>query len=149
MDVYVGIEGYTLPSGYICKELCLMYPNNEYSYYLFKAPQNKHFSEVDHRTIRYTTANLNGLSWYDGHASTDDLPSILREIQQYKIYTYSEIAKKMLQEMLPISSVTNIQTLGFRMPAILPHANCGRIHKPRYCAMAKATAIKDFVEDAC
>ena len=147
MDAYIGVEGYTLPSGFVLKELCVLFPNEEYSYYLFKAPVNKQLSDVDRRTIRYTTTNLNNLSWFDGHIPLEILPDILQEIKQYRIYTYSEIARKMLQELLPVSIVNDIQTLGFKLPSCLPSDNCGREHKPRYCAKAKAVAIKNFLKD--
>ena len=149
MDVYVGVEGFTLPSGFVLKELCLLHPNKEFSYFLFKPPINQQFSEVDFRTIRYTTTKLNNISWCDGHVPMDSLPAILQEIQQYKIYTYSEIARRMLQEILPVSTVVDVQALGHKLPNCLPSANCGRQHRPRYCAKAKAVAIRDFVENSC
>ena len=54
MTAYIGIDGFTLPSGFILKEMCILYPNDEYDHYLFKNP-GWQLTEADRRTIRYTT----------------------------------------------------------------------------------------------
>lgn len=148
MDVYIGVEGFTLPGGFVLKELCLIYANNEYSYYIFKAPIDISLSEADKRTIRYATENLNNLSWHDGSVPFECIPSILKDVEQYKIGTYGELARRFLQGILTMSSVTNVQASGFKMPPTLPDSGCGRIHSPRYCAKAKARAIKNFMENS-
>ena len=80
MDVYIGMEGFTLPRGFIVKELCMMYQNEEFSHFLFKAPLNTTLSDVDQRTVRYTTDKLNRLSWHDGNVPFECLSNILKEV---------------------------------------------------------------------
>ena len=146
MEVYIGIDGFTLPSGYIVKEICLLYPNWEFCHLLFKPPTNRDLSDVDERTIRYTTTNLNNLVYQDGDVPYECLYDILQAVQLHKIYTYGEVALRFLQNVLPTSMITNIQTQGFTIPSTLPDPACFRRHNFRYCAKAKAIAVKNFVE---
>ena len=146
MEVYIGIDGFTLPSGFIAKEICFMYPNGEFCHLLFKPPVNQNLTRADERTIRYTTSNLNNLVYQDGDVPYECLNDILQTVQLYVIYTYSEVALRFLQSVLPTSIITNIQTQGFKMPSTLPDPACFRRHNCRYCAKAKAIAVKNFVE---
>ncbi len=146
MEVYIAVDGYTLPSGFIVKELCVMFKNSEYNYYLLKPPANRQLSDMDKGTIRYTTTHLNNLSYYDGDFPYENLHEILSRYREYRIYTYSDVAVKLLHRLLPTSVTINIQDLGFKMPAMLPDAACCRVHNPRYCAKAKSISIKNFVE---
>ena len=145
MDVYIGVDGYTTPSGFIVKEICIMFPDGEYNHYLLKHPANQYLTEVDKRTIRYATTHLNNLSYDDGDVPYEFLQNILSEYRQYHVYTYSEVALKLLQNILPTSVITNIQNLGFEMSSTLPDPKCFRKHNPRYCGKAKAIAVKNFV----
>jgi hypothetical protein len=140
------MEGYTLPSGFIVKELCLLYSNWEFCHLLFKPPTNQNLSEGDRRTIRYTTTNLNQLVYHDGDVPYECLHDILTKVRLHKIYTYSDVAQRFLQHILPTAIITNIQAQGFTMPSMLPDPACFRLHNPRYCAKAKAIAVKRFVE---
>ncbi len=60
MEAYVAIEGFTLPSGFVLKELAVIYANGEYDHHLFAPPPCEFFilTDADKRTIRYTTGNL-------------------------------------------------------------------------------------------
>ena len=146
MEVYIAFDGYTLASGFIVKELCIMFQNSEYNHYLLKPPANKYLSDMDKRTIRYTTTHLNNLSYYDGDIPYENLQDIFSRYHEYRVYTYSEVAVKLLHRVLPTSVITNIQDLGFKMPSVLPDAACCRVHNPRFCAKAKTVAIKNFIE---
>ena len=146
MDVYVGVEGYTLPSGFIVKELCVMYTNNEFSHFLFEAPADYYLSDSDKTTILFTTKYLNKLSYYDGDIPYTLLSSILHKLRQYKIYTYGQTSQKLLQGFLPTTIVVNLQSSGFAMSEFLQNPECGRIHPARYCAKAKTLAIQKFIE---
>ena len=126
MQVYIGVDGFTLPSGFIVKEICFLYPNWEFCHLLFKPPPNQNLSEVDKRTIRYTTMNLNNLNYLDGDVPYNCLHDIIQTVQLHDIYTYSEVAMKFLQDILPTSMITNIQTQGFKMPSVLPDPACFR-----------------------
>ena len=146
MNVFIGVEGFTLPAGFIAKEICILFPNREFCHYIFKAPINPNLSAADHRTIRFTTDKLNKLSWYDGFISYETIPEIMIEFQQFRIFTYGEVVMRFIQKLLPLSVVTNTQTDGYAMPSVLPNPACCRDHPPRYCAKAKAVAIGEFVE---
>ena len=146
MDAYIGIEGYTLPTGFIAKELTVIFPNTEYTHYLFERPANFVLSQRDEKTVRYATRYLNNLIYADGDTPYNQLGPILQKLSNYTIYTYSQIASNFIQEFLPTTIVINTQDLGYQLPKILPDPSCFRIHRPRYCAKAKALAVRDFVE---
>lgn len=146
MEAYIGVDGYTLPSGFVTKELTAMFPNSEYNHFLFQPPTEKYLSEPDKRTIRFASHHLNNLAWFDGDTPYGQLDYILTKLRDYKIYTYSDIALITLQRALPTSVIINIQEMGFKMPKILNNADCGRTHNHRYCSKAKAIEIKKFVE---
>ena len=97
MSVIVGLEGYTTPSGYILKELCILFPSLEWQHYIFKTP-NAMFTEADRRAARYATTHLSGLSIHDGTTDYGEIKQILEYLQNLRIYTYSEIAVKVLED---------------------------------------------------
>ncbi|KAL5269339.1 hypothetical protein ACHWQZ_G002979 [Mnemiopsis leidyi] len=147
MNVYITTDGYTLPSGFIAKEICCMFPNGEFTHTIFKPPMTSHnLSEVDKRTIRYATRNLNNLSFHDGWYPYENMGELLKRFQEYRIYTYSDVTLRLIQQFLPTTVVVNVQDEGFKMPDSLPDAVCFRVHNPRYCAKAKCVAIKNFIE---
>ena len=104
MTAYIGIDGYTLPSGFILKEMCILYPNDEYDHYLFRNP-GWQLTEADMRTIRYTTQNLNNLCYQDGFIPYDQIANILDSVKDDTICTYSEIAVTILQRYLPTTVI--------------------------------------------
>ena len=147
MDAYVGFEGYTLPSGFIYKELTIIYTNGEYSHYIFEKPDNIMLSPQDQKTVRYATRHLNSINYGDGDIPYKQLGAILSKLEDCTIYTYSEIATKLIQKLLPTTVVINTQDLGLKLSKQLPDPDCFRIHiNYRYCAKAKALSVKDFIE---
>ena len=140
------MEGYTLPTGFIAKELAVIFPNSEYAHYLFEKPNNFVLSLTDKKTLRYATRHLNNLSYDDGDIPYNQIGPILQKLTNYSIYTYSEIVKNFIQVFLPTTVVINTQDLGYQLPKTLPDPSCFRIHRPRYCAKAKALAVKNFIE---
>ena len=144
MKVVIAMEGFTAPSGYILKELCIMYPDGEFNHYLFTKPLSM-FTEDDLRAINYATENLSKLPLEDGAVPYNEIDSILEKEREHYIYTYSEVAKKVLQTYLPTSFVENVQQKGFQMPKQIPNSHCFRNHNQRYCAKAKAIAVRNFM----
>ena len=142
----MAVEGYTLPNGFILKELCIMFPGGEYNNFLFQPPNNKILTPVDQRTIHYTTARLNNLVYEDGDIPYDIIDKILMKYKDCRIFTFSDVSLKFLQNVLPSTRITNIQVYGFVMPTILPYPGCCRIHNPRYCALAKSAEIRNFIK---
>ena len=147
MDVYIGLEGFTLPTGYIVKEMSIIFPNREYSHYIFEKPNDVMLTAQDERTVRYATRNLHNLNYADGDIPYSQLGLILSRLEDFTIYTYSIIASKLRQSHLPTTVVINTQDQGHKLPKELPDSNCFRLHQNyRYCSKAKAIEIKDFVE---
>ena len=145
MNAYVGFECYMTKSGFIHKELCIYYDGDEFDHYLFKKPEWE-LSEKDMKTVRYASCQLNGLQFNDGSIPFNEIEHILKNIENRQIYTFSDIAVKTLQKYLPNTpKIKNIQDLGFEMPKQLPFSYCFRIHRPRYCAKAKAKQVREFV----
>ena len=130
----------------ICPLDCIVYPNNEFDHYLMKSP-GWTLTAADKRTILYTTQNLNNLQFRDGKVPYEHLLNILDPINDTVIYTYGDAASAFLQKLLPTTVVKNLQRDGYVMPKQLPDSGCFRKHCARYCAKAKAIAIKDFVEN--
>ena len=87
MDAYIGIEGYTLPTGFIAKELTVIFPNTEYTHYLFERPANFVLSQRDEKTVRYATRYLNNLIYADGDIDILDFLSL----DIYPRYYFSNI----------------------------------------------------------
>ena len=146
MEVYVGIEGFTLSKETIVKELVILYPNKEYNHYLFKNP-SKLLSSKDSQTVRYTTKYINKLSWYDGDVLYSNVGQVLKKVRDWKIYTYGSAARKFLAKYLPNSVIIDIQPDTGKMPSVLEPCGCFRDHPTRYCAKAKALYIKDTVDN--
>ena len=144
MSVVIGVEGYTLPSGFVMKELCMLFPNGEYNHFLFAKPDME-LTEGDLRAMRYTTENLNNLSYDDGDTPYNLIGEILEKVKDCRISTYSEISLKTLQKFLPTTLIVNVQNRGFKMPAVLPKYDCFRNHNSRYCAKSKAFEVMKYL----
>jgi hypothetical protein len=149
MSAYVGFEGYSTKSGFVHKELCIYYDTDRYDHYLFKKPEEK-LSDADMVTVRWATCQLNGLDFEDGSIPYKEIDQILQKIENYQIYTFSEIAVNTLTRYIPNApKIKNIQDFGFEMPQRLCFAYCFRPHLPRYCAKAKAKEVRKFMKLLC
>lgn len=146
LELYVASEGFTLPSGFVLKEITILFPNREYKHFLFKQPRSFTPTDNDISTIRYTTTHLNQLSFTEGDIPYNLINSILTPYKDYKIYTYSTVLENLLQTILPTTTIINIQSLGYKLPLTLPKPNCFKNHNPRYCSLAKVRAVCRFVE---
>ena len=146
MNAYVAFEGYCTQSGFIHKELCVFYDTDKYDHYLFKKPEEK-LSEADMVTVRWATCQLNGLEFNDGSIPYKEIDQILKNIENFQIYTFSDVAVKTLERYIPNApKIKNIQDLGFEMSKRLNFVYCFRPHTPRYCAKAKAKEVRKFME---
>ena len=148
----VGIEGFTLPCGFIVKELAIYYTNNEFDHFLFERPHDVQLSYRDLSTIRYITEELNALSYEDGLIPYSQMQPILGKLLGYTINTYGIDAKKCLLKCVPTSVIINTQDIGQKISKILPNPKCFRDHGNqehgyRYCGKAKVIAIKQFMEN--
>ena len=147
MELYIAAEGFTLPSGFVLKELTIIFQNREYKHFMFKNPDNFYPTRKDLETIRYTTKHKNQLSFTEGDVPYNLINDILAPYKDYKLYTYSGVFCSFLQKRLPTTTVLNIQSFGHYLPLKLPKPTCFRNHNPRYCSLAKALKILKVVQD--
>ena len=145
MNAYVGFEGYFTQSGFVHKELCILYDTDIYDHYLFRKPEEK-LSEADMATVRWATCHLNNLEFNDGCVPYKEIEQIFKKIENYEIYTFSYVAVETLQKYIPNApKIQNIQEFGYEMPKRLGFAYCFRPHTPRYCAKAKAREVRNYM----
>ena len=142
--VFIAVEGFTLPSGFIVKELTMMFGNHQFNHYLFEPPVDFVPTREDLTTIRYTTNQIHGLNFTDGTLAYDKLYDILSKLHDHKVHCYGEHTKRLLQSHVPFTPIFNIQDVGFTMPETLPSSSCGRNHHGRNCSMSKATVVRNF-----
>ena len=144
--VFVGAEGYRLQYEWVIKELTLLFSNGEFNHVLFAPPEKFHVSSVDLQTIRYTTKHLTGLGYQDGAIPYSFLQQYISKLERCTVYCYGQTIKNLLEQQIPYTTVVDIKELGYKMPIELPVAECGRNHNPRYCSLAKAKTIKEFID---
>ena len=146
MRVVIGLDGYTLKSGFIAKELVILFSNGEFEHYIFNNLPTM-LTQDEFRTVRYVTKNLSGLNYRDGMVDYSLLGEIFKRISNFHVYTYGDLCTKVLQSYLPTTLISNVQHMGFTMPSILEDRGCFKKHvKYRYCAKSKAFTINDFVK---
>ena len=145
--VIATIEGFQLQAGFVIRELTFIFPDHSEQHFQFKNPEVLHLNEVDKRTAKFTKNHINGFS------ATDDgtccLPhsiytQILREVENCRIYVAGEQAKHFFTLNLPYTPVTDVYSLfDFRYPSELENPRCGKLHRFRYCTLAKARYLMD------
>ena len=143
------LEGFTLPSGYYIKELTIMNENgNGYQHFHFNAPDNFQPTPSDQCTINYTTRHLNQLTLCDDSLlpySTIEI--ILQNLSTRTIYVAGHSAYNFIKNYLPLTNIINISsTHDFKYPPTLDPVSCFKTHRPRYCSLAKARCIKNFMQ---
>ena len=143
-NVYIGIEGFTLPNRFIVKELTILFDNHEFNHFLFEKPINFQATKEERVSIKQTTSNHHGLNFTDGTTPYEKLDAILYRLHNCRVYCYGEHTKNLLQNYLPLTPVFNIHDAGFLMPETLPPSYCGRLHDGRTCSMSKALTVKSF-----
>ena len=143
----VTFEGFSLPSGYIIREMTIMFSNGEYDHFRFKAPQHFTPTITDVTTIQYTSNNLLQLPFHDKSLLPyETVFSILRSLSHLTLYSVGQQALEVLTTNLPFTRVVNVGSrFGFKYPTALPPVNCGRRHNTRYCSLAKAICLRDFM----
>ena len=143
----VALEGFQLQNEFILKELFIENSNREFRQFIFKAPLHQHLSEVDCKTIRFTTRHLSRLSYTTGDIPYTELEGILQTLKDSCIYTYGYTARNFLSTQLPTTVVIDIQELGYNMPPDLVKRPCFINHRARYCAVSKTYAIRIFLDN--
>lgn len=144
----VTLEGFTLPSGYIIKELTVLSDNNdEYQHFHFNAPENYQPTPSDLTTINYATRYLNQLTLSDDSLLPySTINAILQNLVKHTIYVAGHSACSFIKSHLPLSNIIDItSTCDFKYPKILNPVDCFKAHRPRYCSLAKARCIKNFM----
>ena len=79
----------------------------------------------------------------DGYLPNNIHTTILNEFQNCRVYVVGEITRRFISNIIPEINVTNVCSLiNFKFPKELPDPHCFRIHRHRYCSLAKARCIK-------
>ena len=141
------IEGFNLSSGYIIKELTIMYQDDSYQHFQFSPPKDFQPTDAQEKTIYYTQRYLNELALSDNallpYSTIND---IMQKISTYTIFVAGYTTYKVIKEYLPLVKIINVcSEYNFSYPKELPPTNCFKQHRPRYCSMAKATYVKNFM----
>ena len=148
-QVIIALEGFTLPSGFIAKELTILDDNLTYQHFHFTKPEDFHPTAQDLRTIKYTSEVLSQLYLDDNSLLPySTINTILRQMSSHKIYVAGHTAHKFITTYLPTTEVIDLcKKYKFTYPLKLPYIECFKLHTPRYCSLAKAKYIYKFMED--
>ena len=146
--VFIAAEGFILKRGFVIKELSIVYSDDSYQHYHFKTPKNFTPSAADRNTINYTKHYLNGFSIEDDFYLPNDLhQTILNEFVNFRVYVAGEITRRFISDILPETRVIDTCSLtDFQYPTELPNPNCFKMHRARYCSLAKARYIKSAID---
>ena len=147
--VILTLEGFNLPSGYIVKELTIIFNDDSYQHFHFNAPKDFYPTAKDLQTINYIRRHLNELYLSDDcllpYTSIID---ILNNLLSCKIYVAGNSTHKFIMTYLPLNNIIDIcSEYNFKYPAELPPMDCFKQHKPRYCSLSKAKYIKSIIKD--
>ena len=145
--VFVGIEGFTLPSQFIVKELTMLFSNGEFNHNLFEIPMDYTPTLEDLTTVKYATKYIHSLSFTEGDMPYNKLTEFVRRLESCKVYCYGHSTRKLIETLIPFTPVIDVQQEGFAMPKTLPRSNCGRSHEGRNCSMSKAYCVKQYCEN--
>ena len=145
--MFLALEGFTLPSGYIIKELSVIFDNDNYQHFHFKPPTNFYPTNEEHYTINYTTTYLNQLYLMDDSLLPySTINDILKNLSSHTIYVAGQSAYNFIKAKLPMTRVINICIKNnFEYPKQLSKSNCFKDHNPRYCSLSKCKYIKNFM----
>ncbi len=140
-SVIVSVEGYSLPDGYVIKELTIMSMSGDYTHVTFKPPPMP-LSPVDQRTIDYACRYLNGLFWEEGLLPYTMLPGILETLRGAELICHGVMASTWLKKVCPNSRIRDTSTQQQKFPRTIPFwTSCGKNHNTRYCSLHKAHYI--------
>ena len=145
------LEGVTLPSQYLVKELSIVYDGScaEYQHFQFKPPPGFNPTPLELRTIKFATNNLHQLPLYDRSLlAYSTIDSILQSLEPQTIIVAGNSAFSYVTSKLPFSRVIDIcQQYNFTYPKQLDPACCFKTHRPRYCSLSKGLYIKQFMQE--
>ena len=146
-QVIVTLEGFTLTSGFIAKELTVFYNNRNFQHFHFTKPIDFQPTAQELCTIKYTSEVLSKLYLDDfSLLPYTTINTILRQISSHKIYVAGHTAHKFITTHLPTTKVIDIcKEYKFKYPLVLPSVACFKEHTPRYCSLAKAKNIYKFM----
>ena len=145
--MFLALEGFTLPSGYIIKELTVIFDDDNYQHFHFKAPANFYPTNDEQRTINYTTNYLNQLFFSDNSLLPySTINDILKNLSSHTIYVAGQSAYRFVKSKIPLTNVIDICIdYNFTYPKVLEKTNCFKDHNPRYCSLSKCKYIKNFM----
>ena len=145
--MFLALEGFTLPSGYIIKELSVIFDDDNFQHFQFKAPPNFYPTTEEQRTIKFSTKYLNQLYLTDDSLLPySTINEILKNLSFHTIYVAGHSAYNFIKAKLPMTHVIDICIKNnFKYPKQLSKSNCFKDHNPRYCSLSKCEYIKKFM----
>ena len=150
--VIAAVEGFpTQSGGFILRELTLIFPNEHEQHFHFKNPENMCLNDDEMKTAKFCQRHLNGFSPTDNESCclpAAVYPRILEEIQHCRIYCAGESARLFFVRHLPNSHVIDVYSLfDFQYPTeFSENPNCFKLHRYRYCTLAKARYLAQRLE---
>ena len=148
--VVAAAEGFTLRGELVIRELTLIFPDGLEQHFIFCNPENFVLSETDRKTVKFTERYLNGFSASDNKnicLPHSIYPKILEKIQNCRIYCAGETAHRFFARHLPYSPVIDVYSLfDFKYPNELENPRCFKLHRYRYCSLAKARFLRQRLE---
>ena len=145
--MFLALEGFTLPSEYIIKELTVIIDDDNYQHFHFASPPNFHPTFEELQTINFATKNVNGLYLSDDSLLPySTINDILQKIAHHTIYVVGHSTYNFIKSKLPMTNIIDICVqYNFKYPKKLPKSNCFKSHNPRYCSLSKCIYIKKFI----
>ena len=149
--VVAAAEGFCVKNGgFVLRELTLIFPDGDEQHFQFKNPEDLCLDDAEMKIAKFAERYLHGFS-----PTSDEncclpyavYPKILEVIQNCRIYCAGELFRRFFTSNLPNSHVIDVYSLfDFRYPNELDNPGCFKLHRYRYCSLAKARWIRQKLE---
>ena len=146
--VIAAVEGFNFHTGFVIRELTLLFPDNSEQHFQFRNPETVYLDDRDKRTAKFAKRHLHGFS------ATDDgtcclpysiYPQILKAVENCRIYVAGQIARRFFMKNLPYTPIIDVYSSWdfMKYPIELENPQCFFLHRFRYCSLAKARYLKE------
>ena len=149
--VIVAVEGFqTENGGLILRELTIIFSDGSEQHFQFKNPDNFLLNESEMKTAKFCQKHLNGFSpTNDEHCCLPYAvyPKILERIRNCRIYCAGDQTRRFFTVNLPNAHVVDAcSVFDFHYPKELENPRCFKLHRYRFCALAKARYLAQTLE---
>ena len=148
----VTLDGVNFSRRFVAKEVSiLLLEANTTRHMVLQPPADFWLTSADRKTQNFAVNVLGSIAiedHVDGSLAYYSHVSAITSLKDYRIFVVGEIAERFVKNIVPYAEVLNIQDLTpFKYPKELRSAQCGILHNPRYCSLAKLNFIRDFIID--